>query len=419
MNASAARTPIASPAPILEDSGLQTINLAGISAGPSELSQTLTLTATSSDISIIPNPTVTYSSPGTTGTLTNLAQEDWDRLAEQRLSPLYVSVHATDLETRRKCLRNAKAPDVLEQLRWLGAHGIETHTQMVVTPGLNDDERLRESVHALAALHPLVLSATVVPVGLTSHHKYGHRSHDAAEALALLEQVHSGQAGFQRTIGKRFVYATDEWYLVGGVKLPGKRDYDGLTLHENGLGMVRAFKDEWRTVRRKELRRKELPANEGTPPVFAIRGAPVTSATLVTGTLFGPTLEKAAREFTKDTGITLTVLPLVNGKLGDTITVAGLLGGADVIQALQARASLGEIVILPRIMFDHPDGIALDDISPLDIARAINRPVALADWMGDVVDALTGRNKLLFDPAGDPLHVPIVREGGWAVEKYL
>ena len=100
-------------------------------------------------------------------------------------------------------------------------------------------------------------------------------------------------------------------------------------------------------------------------------------------------------------------------------TVAGLLGGADVIQALQARASLGEIVILPRIMFDHPDGIALDDISPLDIARAINRPVALADWMGDVVDALTGRNKLLFDPAGDPLHVPIVREGGWAVEKYL
>ena len=106
-------------------------------------------------------------------TLTNLAQEDWDRLAEQRLSPLYVSVHATDLETRRQCLRNPKAPDVLEQLRWLNTHGIEAHTQLVITPDLNDGDRLEESVRALAALHPGVLSATVVPVGLTKHHKKG------------------------------------------------------------------------------------------------------------------------------------------------------------------------------------------------------------------------------------------------------
>jgi len=113
------------------------------------------------------------------------------------------------------------------------------------------------------------------------------------------------------------------------------------------------------------------------------------------------------------------VVPVTNQLLGDTITVAGLLPAADVVAALRAHDNLGDLVVLPRIMFDHPDGIALDDLSPMHVAQALGRPVALADWMGDVVDALTGRNRLHFDPAADPLQVPVVREGGWAVEKYL
>ncbi len=343
-------------------------------------------------------------------TLTNLAQEDWDRLAEQRLSPLYVSVHATDLETRRACLRNATAPNVVDQLRWLAEHGIEAHTQLVVTPGLNDGARLEESVRTLASLHPNVLSATVVPVGLTRHHKYGHRSHTAKEAQALLRSVHAWQREFQATLGARFVHATDEWYLVAGRKLPSKRSYDGLALNENGLGMVRAFVDEWRKVRR-----NELAAHNAQRPLASV----FKSATLVTGTLFAPTLTRAAAELSQDTGLRIDAVAVVNQHLGDTITVAGLLPGADVIAALKSRDNLGEVVVLPRIMFDHPDGIALDDITPLTIAQELNRPVALADWMGDVVDALQGHNRLLFDPFAAPNAVPIVREGGWAVEKYL
>jgi putative radical SAM enzyme (TIGR03279 family) len=339
-------------------------------------------------------------------TLTNLAQEDWDRLAEQRLSPLYVSVHATDLETRRQCLRNPKAPDVLEQLRWLNTHGIEAHTQLVITPDLNDGDRLEESVRALAALHPGVLSATVVPVGLTKHHKYGRRSHARTEARAVLQRIHAWQREFQSQLGTRFVYATDEWYIVAGMKLPSKRSYEGLSLQENGLGMVRDFLDEWRKVRR-----AEVPA---LPVVPRYR-----SATLATATLFAPTLAAAAAELATDSGMRIDVVPVTNQLLGDTITVAGLLPAADVIAALRAHDNLGDIVVLPRIMFDHPDGIALDDLSPMHVAQALGRPVALADWMGDVVDALTGRNKLHFDPAADPLQVPVVREGGWAVEKYL
>jgi putative radical SAM enzyme (TIGR03279 family) len=340
-------------------------------------------------------------------TLTNLAQEDWDRLAEQRLSPLYVSVHATDLETRRACLRNPKAPDILGQLRWLADHGIETHTQLVVTPGLNDGARLEESVHALAALHPNVLTATVVPVGLTKHHKYGHRAHLKNEAVQTLKGVAAWQKHFLATLGTRFVFATDEWYLVAGAKMPAKRSYEGHALQENGLGMVRDFSDEWKRVRKSEV---------NAPGAFKPK---YRSATLVTATLFGPTLAVAAAELQADTGFSIDVAQIVNQHLGDGITVAGLLPANDVIAALKSRDTLGDIVVLPRVMFDHPDGIALDDISPIQVAKAIGRPVALADWMGDVVDALSGTNKLTFQPTADPLDVPIVREGGWAVEKYL
>ncbi|MDW8394778.1 MAG: DUF512 domain-containing protein [Anaerolineae bacterium] len=342
-------------------------------------------------------------------TLTNLSDEDWARIAEQRLTPLYVSVHATDREVRRKCLRNPNAPDVMAQLRWLAAHGIQTHTQLVITPGLNDGEHLVRSVHDLAALYPSVRSVSVVPVGLTRHHKYGYRPHTPAEARAVLHQVEAWQADFKRQIGVRFVYATDEWYLLSGRAVPPKAHYDGLALQSNGLGMVRDFLDEWRAVKRREL------------PNVAPTTLRFRHALLATGALFAPTLYKAANEFAAIAQVALDVVPIRNERLGETITVAGLLCGRDVICQLKQHPRLAEaeIVILPRLMFDHPDGIALDDVSPSDIARAIAKPVALADGMGDVLDALTGANALTFEPSADLLAVPIVREGGWAVEKYL
>ena len=377
-------------------------------------------------------------------TLTNLTDEDWDRLAEQRLSPLYVSVHATDLDVRRQCLRNPKAPDILPQLRWLAEHGIEMHTQLVITPGLNDGQQAEQSVFDLAGLYPHVQSVSVVPVGLTKHHKYGHRPHTVGEANAMLDAVHRWQATFRERLGVRFVHATDEWYLVTGRPLPLKRDYDGLALQENGLGMVRDFLDEWRGLKRTELRTQNTEYRTQTAAQDLNRQSSIVnpkseiqnpkSAILVTATLFAPTLRKTAREFTQRTGIPLDVVAITNERLGETITVAGLLSGQDVIRQLSALSrqpsassshpsSLSlhpsSLLILPRVMFDHPDGIALDDVSPMDIARALGRPVALADWMGDVLDALTGQNRLTFDPAAPTAEAPVVREGGWAVEKYL
>lgn len=317
-------------------------------------------------------------------TLTNLSNHDWWRIQHMRLSPLYVSVHVTDLEKRRQYLRNADAPDILAQLRQLAEWGIEVHTQLVVTPGVNDGRILAQSIHDLAALYPTVQSISVVPVGLTRQHKYGMRPHTREEAATTLAYVESLQAEYLARFGIRFVYPTDEWYLVTGREVPPLVAYDGYELHENGLGMVRHFLDEWQKVK------QEIVNNQLSIDNFQL-------VTLVTGTLFAETLRQTAVPFAQLTGVSVSVLPVVNERLGATITVAGLLMAEDVLNQL-AAAGYGDLVILPRVMFDHPDRISLDDKSPQDMANHLQRPVALADTMGDIWDALMGESAVMFWP---------------------
>lgn len=337
-------------------------------------------------------------------TLTNLSEHDWQRIIEQHLSPLFVSVHSTDLELRRKCLRNPNAPDIMAQLRELADHNFEVHTQLVITPGLNDGEAMAQSIRDLVTLWPTVRSVSVVPVGLTRQHKYGLRVSTRAEAIATLDICDRSQARFRKQIGVGFVYPTDEWFLVAGRPLPPLDWYDGLALHENGLGMIRSFLDEWQAVRGKEL---------------ADVQAKIKKVTLATATLFAPVLRQAADELAAAISLQIRVQAITNTRLGEGITVAGLLMAEDVIAQLRAAGDPGELIVLPRIMFDHPDGISLDDQSPRAIAQALDRPVALADQMGDVIDAVQGKNPLTFEPGIVPPDQPIVRDGGWAVEKYL
>ncbi|MEZ4518360.1 MAG: DUF512 domain-containing protein [Chloroflexota bacterium] len=322
-------------------------------------------------------------------TLTNLSEHDWQRIETMRLSPLYVSVHATDTALRRKFLRNETAPDILEQLRWLRAQHIEVHTQLVVVPGLNDGEYLAQSVRDLAGLRPSsegeggVLSVSVVPVGLTRHHKYGMRPHTPEEAAATLDFIEALQVDYRRETGMAFVYPTDEWYLVSGREVPPLAAYDGQQLHENGLGMVRAFLDEWDTVQEEIASAETLPVPQ--------------TITLATASLFQDVLYEKAAEFAEKTRCGVTVRPIINQRLGESITVAGLLMATDVIEQLE-DADLGDFLVLPRVTFDHPDLIALDDISPQDVANRLQCTVVLADSLGDVWDALEGRAALIFQP---------------------
>jgi len=342
-------------------------------------------------------------------TLTNLTPHDWWRIENQGLTPLYVSVHATDLEIRRKCLANKTAPDILEQLKWMRQRGLACHTQLVITPGLNDGKVLDQSIRQLAKFYSTVLSVSVVPVGLTKHHKYGHRPNAVEECEKVLGQVDRWQEKFLKRFGARFVYATDEWYLVTKRSVPTKKELDGHSLEENGLGMVRNFLNKWRGEKTELQNPKSQIPKSQTQNV---------EGTLVTGTLFAPTLEKVTDEFNRLAKTQLTVMPILNERLGHTIIVSGLMMGADVIAQLKDR-DLGKFVVLPRVMFDHPQGISLDDLSPLDIARALDRPVYLADLMGDVIDALTDHNALVFHPLDKDIPHDVMKAGGWAVEKYL
>ncbi len=350
-------------------------------------------------------------------TLTNLSDHDWWRIETMRLSPLYVSVHVTDLEKRRQFLRNDRAQDIMSQLRRLTDNHIEIHTQLVIVPEINDGQWLTDSIKDLETLWPGVRSITVVPVGLTTHHKYKQRPHSKEEAIEIIDYVESLQPRFREKFGVNFIYLTDEWYLVSGRSLPPLDAYDNQDLRENGLGMVRHFLDEWAEVKT-EISRwiKERAGKsdifESQSDVSIVESESLSmvykSITFVTGTLFGPILEQTAFEFAKETGIAVDVQHVTNVRLGETITVAGLLMGDEVLAHL-ASIELGELVLFPRVMFDHPNTITLDDLGPQDMADALGRPVALADTMGDVWDAITRQSNVMFYPGtvidSDPIQV--------------
>ena len=177
---------------------------------------------------------------GNFATLTNLKPRDVERIVEYRLSPLYVSVHATDPVTRRRLLRNPTAPDILEQLRYFAGHGIRFHTQIVLQPGLNDGEALERSLSDLYRLGEPVLSVSAVPVGLTEFSKHALvREPTQAECQAAVRQVEAWQSQAQRERGTTWVFGADELYLRAGVELPAEESYGDFEQVENGVGSVR------------------------------------------------------------------------------------------------------------------------------------------------------------------------------------
>ncbi|NIO69660.1 MAG: DUF512 domain-containing protein, partial [Anaerolineae bacterium] len=238
-------------------------------------------------------------------TLTNLTEGDWQRLAEQRLSPLYISVHATDLALRRRILGNPAAPDVMDQLRRLGELGIQLHTQIVLMPGLNDGSALAQTVADLATLYPAVQSIAIVPVGLTRYHRCDLRPYRPEEAGPILDQITAWQRKYRSQHSLNLVYASDEWYLLAGHEVPSADEYDGFPQLENGVGLTRVFLDEWEETRSRvqgstrSSRTCSAPAKRETS--FATPEAnssiKVRKIALVCGTLIAPVLEEIAAEF--------------------------------------------------------------------------------------------------------------------------
>jgi len=306
-------------------------------------------------------------------TLTNLTGDDWDRLAEQRLSPLYVSVHATDLALRRRILGNSSAPDIVEQLKGLGSLGMQVHAQIVLIPGLNDGSHLTRTVADLAALHPTVQSIAVVPLGLTKYHRGSFRVYRPEEAGPILIHISAWQREYRRQHGLSLVYASDEWYLLAGLEVPPAEEYDGFPQLENGVGLTRVFLDEGFRV--------------------SGFGLQVGKVTLVCGTLIAPLLKDVAAKLAGRTGLEIEVVPVVNDFFGPTVTVSGLLTGQDVVGALRGR-DLGDAVFLSRAMFNASGELTLDDMTAAAIGERLGVRVEVAGMVGEVVDLLRVQDRL-------------------------
>ncbi len=291
-------------------------------------------------------------------TLTNLDESDWARIEEQHLSPLYVSVHATEPDVRVGLMHNPRAGQILEHLTRLAEMDIEIHTQAVLAPGRNDGAHLDRTIANLAALYPAVAGVTVVPVGLTRWRNPAMRPYTDAEAASVLAQTLDWQTRLRAELGVGFAYPSDEWFLRAGVSVPSLADYDGLlpALVENGVGMVRLFLDGWDALQ------AEL-AHLGGP-----------RQTWVTGTLFAPVLREMAVAFTAHTGLAADVVAAPNYAFGETVTVAGLLTVGDILAELRER-EIGDVLVLPDELFRGPNGCALDDKSPIDLQEAIGHPV--------------------------------------------
>jgi putative radical SAM enzyme (TIGR03279 family) len=307
-------------------------------------------------------------------TLSDLDEASFERIIEQHLSPLYVSVHATDPELRHALLgRPRHSAEILPRLERLAKTGIRMHAQIVLCPGLNDGPHLERTVFELAPLHPQVVTTAIVPVGLTRHRERlpALTSLAPGEARALVATAERWQQAWLAELGSRFVFLADEIYLLAGLPLPRASAYEGFPIAEDGIGLVRRFEDGFaRAVAR----------GRGSIPAGAM--------TVVTGQMFAPRLVAQLTHAGFDPAI-VRVAAVPNDFFGPAIGVAGLLTGRDIQRHLAIRPDLGRVVLVPAVALRDVDGVFLDDLTPADLARDLGVPVkAVAPAPGALLKAI-------------------------------
>jgi putative radical SAM enzyme (TIGR03279 family) len=291
-------------------------------------------------------------------TLTNLSEKDIARIIEQRISPLYISVHATEPDLRSRILGRKKGDHLLATLRRLVNSRIRLHAQVVLMPGINDGSHLDRTVSDLFDLYPGVQSVAVVPVGLSDYTPPERALRPVTPGFCrrVIRQAAPWQNKFRGMAGESFLYLGDEFYLQGGVPIPDASLYDEFSQIEDGVGMVRTFVDAFDLQCKRRKKRLEI---EGT---------------LVTGRLFYATLLGLIDRFNRKFGARLRVCGARNVFLGNRITVAGLLSGSDILKALRGR-NLGDFIVIPQDAVSKPGGILLDDASVADLSRTLGKPV--------------------------------------------
>lgn len=299
-------------------------------------------------------------------TMTNIDDQEFDRIIRRRVSPLYISVHCTDPDTRVKMLRNPKAALIMDRLQTLKEHGIRFHCQVVLCPGWNDGDLLMKTIMDLASLAPAAQSVALVPIGLTKHREGLPyiKPYDCQMAIELIESVRPLQDKFLKELGTRFVFPADEFFCLSGFPIPEDEEYEDYPQIENGVGMLRMFETDLR---------------------FAAEDYPVErtaerSLVIATGTSIAPFLQRLADQYAPQ-GTRVTVLPIVNHFFGESVTVAGLITGGDLVA--QCRHIKADEILIVRSMIRAEGDRFLDDMTVEEVRNALPAPLRITDSSGE------------------------------------
>lgn len=315
-------------------------------------------------------------------TLTNLPPAEWDRIARLRLSPLYVSVHATEPDVRQRLLKNPRAGLLLEQLQWFQDHRLQIHAQVVVCPGINDGPHLERTLRDLARFHtgdtPAVASAAVVPVGLTRFRPAEDELVPVStdKAREVIKQVQHLQDEFKTTLDSTFAWLADEWFLIARQPLPPESHYETYPQIGNGVGSIRLFLKQFEEAAR------DLPEQIESQRHF----------TWVVGNAVEKAFEPMIERLNQVQGLTVTMAALNSEYWGQEITVTGLLTGYDILEKLKER-NLGDGVLLPSLMLKRDQNSTpentyfLDDVALADLMGQLQCPIWPVDGIDGLLDA--------------------------------
>jgi putative radical SAM enzyme (TIGR03279 family) len=290
-------------------------------------------------------------------TLTNVDDEDLNRIIRYRMTPINISVHTTNGELRKKMLTNRFADRILEQLEKLANAGISFNAQIVLCPGVNDGLELDRTLKDLSRFHDHIGSVAIVPVGLTKFRDglYPLRTFTSAECKNVIEQVSTYQKDFLQQYGSRLVFLSDEFYIQANMPLPGYEEYEDFSQIENGVGMVACFMKDFNNAlancNKNELKK---------------------TFTLVTGKLVYPMILEASKALEeKIEGLKINVVAIQNDFFGEKITITGLITGQDIINQLKGK-DLGDELIVTEVMLKSDADIFLDDVTLEEVGKALN-----------------------------------------------
>jgi putative radical SAM enzyme (TIGR03279 family) len=323
-------------------------------------------------------------------TLTNLSQKEWERIEQMRLSPLYVSVHATEPEVRIRLLKNLRAGKILEQIKWFQERRLQIHAQVVVCPGINDGEHLERTLLDLAKFHtgniPAVASVAVVPVGLTrfrpaedeliavTPEKAREVIEQVQKIQAVLSQGKNGEKTKKQNSKSRCIWLADEWFLIAGWDLPQAEDYEDYPQIGNGVGSIRQF------IQQFDNAFDRLQPPQVNPPRKLI---------WVVGNAVEKAFEPIARQLNQIPGLEVNMVALCSHYWGQNITVTGLLTGQDLLEALQGL-DLGDGILLPSVMLKQGEPRFLDDMTVEELAGSLKTRILPVSGVEELISGAIG-----------------------------